>query len=234
MAINFPNSPTTNQQYSYGTQTWFWNGSQWNLIPASAVATITNATNILGGTTGSVPYQSSANVTAFLGIGSSSQVLSISGGVPVWANAAVAIPAWDEGVSLTSSVTGLNFVGTGVTATTSGGNVTVTCNKTTLSNVAYGATPTVDWTGVDVARILLTGTCTPTFTGAVDGQKCILEVWQDGTGSRSMVLTSANVRYGTDITSITFTTTASKKDRVGFIYDAAANKYDVVAVVKGF
>lgn len=105
--------------------------------------------------------------------------------------------------------------------------------RTVVSTVAYSATPTIDWDGVDVARITLTGNMTPTFTGAVDGQKCILEVIQDATGSRTSTW-PANVRFGTDITGITLTNTPSKIDRIGFIYNAAASKYDVVALIKGF
>ncbi len=93
---------------------------------------------------------------------------------------------------------------------------------------------TVDFTNVDVFRLTMQSNVTTlTVTGAADGQKCILEVIQDATGSRTITW-PANVRYGTDITSITLTTTASKTDRVGFIYNSTATKYDVVAVVKGF
>ena len=51
------------------------------------------ATNIAGGVAGSLPYQSAANTTAFLAIGSSGQVLTISGGVPTWSNSStIAFP----------------------------------------------------------------------------------------------------------------------------------------------
>ena len=155
MAINFPSSPTTNQQYTYGTQTWYWDGTGWALIPAAATLTSVNS------------------------------------------------------------------------------NVSPTY-RSIVSVVTYSATPTVNWTGVDVARITLTGACTPTFSGGVDGQKCLLELIQDGTGGRVTTWTSANVRYGANITAITSGLTASKKDRIGFIYDASANKYDVIAVATGY
>jgi hypothetical protein len=42
------------------------------------------ATNVQGGAAGSVHYQSAANTTAMLGIGTTGQVLTVSGGLPVW------------------------------------------------------------------------------------------------------------------------------------------------------
>lgn len=97
----------------------------------------------------------------------------------------------------------------------------------------YAASKTIDWSLGNVARITLTGNITITNSGAYDGQKLMLELTQDGTGSRTVAWTS-ETRFGTDITTVTLTTTASKMDRIGLVYNATAGKYDVVAVVKGF
>lgn len=143
--INFPSSPTLNQTYTYGNQTWYWNATGWALYP-------TSLTNV-------------RPITKIIGASS---------------------------------------------------------------------TPIFDFTGCDLARITLNQNVTSsTFSGGVDGKKYILEVIQDATGNRTVVWPS-NIRYGTDITAITLTTAASKKDRIGIIYDAASNNYDVVAIVKGF
>jgi hypothetical protein len=89
-------------------------------------------------------------------------------------------------------------------------------------------------TGIDVARLTLTGNCgNCSLAGGQDGRKYLLEIIQDGTGSRTFAF-GANVRFGTDITSYTVTSTASKKDRIGLIYDASADKWDVVATAKGY
>jgi hypothetical protein len=32
MALSFPTSPTLNQTYTSGTQSWIWNGSQWDAV----------------------------------------------------------------------------------------------------------------------------------------------------------------------------------------------------------
>jgi hypothetical protein len=35
MAMNFPDSPSINQQFTAGGRTWAWNGSAWNSIDAA-------------------------------------------------------------------------------------------------------------------------------------------------------------------------------------------------------
>lgn len=56
-----------------------------NAATATSATSATTATNIAGGATGSVPYQSAAGATTFVGIGSTGQILTVSGGVPIWA-----------------------------------------------------------------------------------------------------------------------------------------------------
>lgn len=102
-----------------------------------------------------------------------------------------------------------------------------------ITTPAYSANLTIDWAVADVIRITLTGNITITNSGAVDGQKCILELLQDGTGSRTVAFTS-ETRFGASVVSFTPTVTANKTDRLGFIYSGAATKYDVLAVSRGF
>ena len=70
-------------------------------------------------------------------------------------------------------------------------------------------------------------------TNPTDGQKVIWEFIQDGTGSRTITLGS-KFTFGTDITSVTLTTTASKRDFMGAVYNLAADKWYVVSFVKGY
>lgn len=74
-------------------------------------------------------------------------------------------------------------------------------------------------------------------TNPTDGQMAIWEVAQDGTGNRSISLetgVAGGFAFGTDITSVTFTTTANKTDVLGARYNAAANRWWVIAFLKGF
>ncbi|WP_407280617.1 hypothetical protein U5817_10055 [Aromatoleum evansii] len=102
-----------------------------------------------------------------------------------------------------------------------------------IASVTYAASMTADFADADVIRITLAGNPTITLAGAADGQKCVLELKQDATGGRA-VTWSANVRYGTDLPSITLSTAGGALDRVGLIYNASAAKYDVVALQRGF
>lgn len=70
-------------------------------------------------------------------------------------------------------------------------------------------------------------------TNPINKQRVVWEILQDATGSRVMTLGSA-FRLGTDLPSITLTTTASKRDYLGAIYDSTAAKWDVVFFMKGY
>jgi hypothetical protein len=70
-------------------------------------------------------------------------------------------------------------------------------------------------------------------TNPVDGQKAMWEFIQDGTGSRTISL-NAVFAFGTDISSVTLTTTAGARDFMGAVYNASATKWYVIAFVKGY
>lgn len=91
----------------------------------------------------------------------------------------------------------------------------------------------VNWSLYDEVRFTLTGNTAFTFSGATDGQSCVMKLMQDATGSWTVALPS-NVRYSIDAPSYTATAAAAYFDRVGFIYDTAADKFDFVSVIKGF
>jgi hypothetical protein len=83
---------------------------------APSTITAGSATNLAGGATGSLPYQSGAGATTFLGIGSTGQVLKVSGGVPTWSSDASGLTIVDD------TTTNSTFYPTFTSATT--GNIT--------------------------------------------------------------------------------------------------------------
>lgn len=70
-------------------------------------------------------------------------------------------------------------------------------------------------------------------TNPVDGQRIIIEITQDATGSRVMTLGTAWA-LGTDITSVVLSTAANKTDFIGAVYNATAAKWYIIAFVRGY
>lgn len=98
--------------------------------------------------------------------------------------------------------------------------------------ITYSGTPTIDWSQGKTAYITLGGNPTFTFTGGVSGERYLLVLKQDGTGSRTITL-PASVRTG-DIGTPTLTTTAGAVDYIGFVYNGIDSKYDLTGNSLGF
>jgi len=101
--------------------------------------------------------------------------------------------------------------------------------------ITPGDSVTVDWSLGRTASLLLNRATTAiTLSGALDGQKCVLILKQDGTGGREVTF-GAEVRAGTDLTlPPSLTATLDKSDYLGFIYQSGVGKYDYVSLAKGF
>lgn len=101
--------------------------------------------------------------------------------------------------------------------------------------VTFASTMSLDITQYDMFDITLTANATiniPTVTG-LDGHKAIIRIKQGGSGSY-VVTWGSTVRFGTDLPSLTLSTTVGVQDMVGFIWNSTASKYDIVAFIKGF
>lgn len=74
-------------------------------------------------------------------------------------------------------------------------------------------------------------------TNLVDGQRFTIEFIQDGVGSRTLTHTTGSAdsyQFGTDIPSVTLTTTASATDIVEYIYSSSKARCLVIDVKKGY
>lgn len=73
-------------------------------------------------------------------------------------------------------------------------------------------------------------------TNPTHGQKIVYELIQNGsgTGTVSFSTGTGGFAFGTDITAYTMTSTASKTDYVGCIYNSTANKWRIVSIAKGY
>ena len=70
-------------------------------------------------------------------------------------------------------------------------------------------------------------------TNPTDGQRCVWELIQDATGSRTITL-NAIFALGTDIATVTLSTAANKRDFLGAVYNSTAAKWYVIAFVRGY
>lgn len=167
------------------------------------------------------------------------------------------VPTWNAGGTITwetpsaggggtsvyvngASVTNPNFIGGQFDVNTSTNIViksaaaitnVVNSGKVTLTDAATIAT---DASLGNSFQVTLGGNRTlGNPTNGKNGQKCIWELIQDGTGSRTITM-DTKFAFGTDITGITLTTTASKRDFITAQYDSTADKWYVVGFVRGY
>ena len=116
--------------------------SSGSVSPSALSATVPiskGGTGLTGYTAGDIQYASATDTLSKLGVGSSGQVLTVSGGVPKWSDSS-------GGVSSLNSLTGaLTIAGGGINAVSaSGSTITITATEAdTLSSVTgRGATTT--------------------------------------------------------------------------------------------
>ena len=123
------------------------------------------ATSIAGGVAGSLPYQSAANTTTLLAIGTTGQVLTVASGVPSWATPTTGTVT---SVSGTGTVNGITLTGT----VTSSGSITlggtlgsIANSQLTNSSITFGATAAALGTTVSGFNAVTIGATTAS-TGA--------------------------------------------------------------------
>ena len=76
---------------------------------AGSATTATTATNLAGGATGSVPYQTGSGATTFLGLGTSTYILTAGASAPAWTNPSTITVG--SATSATSATTATNLAG---------------------------------------------------------------------------------------------------------------------------
>ena len=87
-----------------------------------------------------------------------------------------------------------------------------------------------NWELYDESRITVAGPRTFTFTGAKDGQGCMLKLTQNNVGDHPVTF-PANVKYNALLISWGSPRPAGMVDKVGFVYDGGSSSYDLVSVV---
>lgn len=105
-------------------------------------------------------------------------------------------------------------------ATITDGNFALNSGQANLTRADSGDTgtaKTIDWNDGNIQKVRMTGNCTFTFSNPVTGGSYMLELLQDGTGSRTATW-PATVKWEGG-SAPTLTTTASRKDVVVFVWN---------------
>lgn len=105
----------------------------------------------------------------------------------------------------------------------------------TVVTLTDGATPALDASLGNEFYLPASGNRTIAIpTSPTAGQKIMIRHFASG-GARTLSLNTGTggFRFGTDITALT-ATSSGKTDYIGAIYNATDNKWDVIAVVKGY
>jgi hypothetical protein len=129
---------------------------------AGSATTATTATNIAGGASGSIPYQTASGATSLLAKGTDGQILTLASGLPSWINNAVGTVT---SVSGTGTVSGISLSGT----VTSTGSLTLGGTLDLSAPPAIGGTTpnTGAFTTVTASSSLTTPTVQATNSGGL-------------------------------------------------------------------
>jgi hypothetical protein len=177
---------------------------------AGTASTATTATNLAGGATGSLPYQSGASATTFLSAGSNGQVLTLALGVPSWATPS------------SGTVTSVSGAGT-VNGLTLTGTVTTSGSLTLGGTLDLSSPPTIGNTTPNTGAFTTLNATTVTSTG--DSSFNGLTVGHGGGNvSNNTVLgvtalnanTTGQQNTAIGINALTTTTTANNQTAVGY------------------
>lgn len=191
MALNFPSSPTLNQQYTFGDKTWIWNGYAWDIQGVTTTTTVATDTFTGNGTTtaftlsvaptsgqwvivnydGVLQLESSYTVSGTTitfaeapASGSTVEVRTVTFGIASGGGGG-AIAVSEDGVEVTAAATSLNFTGAPVAVTADGGAITVDINNDTAVTVTGANQPNITSVGtltsLNVSGDVGIGTTTP-------------------------------------------------------------------------
>lgn len=99
--------------------------------------------------------------------------------------------------------------------------------------LTYAASLVADFNLSETLRLRLTGNAVLSgMLGGYDGQRCMLDVAQDGTGGRALTPPSS-VRVGSDV-AWAISAGPNTRTHIGLVYVASASVFDLVACSRGF
>lgn len=101
----------------------------------------------------------------------------------------------------------------------------------------YSSTWTPNAALSNIHRMTLTGNVTINGpSNPTDGQQIILELTQDATGGRAIILSvgTGHFAFGSDISAITPSSAPGKMDRLVAMYRSASFRWEILSILRGF
>jgi hypothetical protein len=170
--------------------TWDSTDNRWESRAASSVA-VGTATNLAGGATGSLPYQSGAGATTFLAAGSDGQVLKLASGVPTWSSDVSGVTITDDTTTNATRYITFSNVTTGNETTLDVSSTKLQFNPSTGALTATSLTPTnALGTAYGGTGLTSLGTGVATWLGTPSSANLAAAV-TDETGSGSLVFATS-------------------------------------------
>lgn len=190
MPINFPNSPTLNQTYTYLGQTWTWNGTYWAAATTSEVSGPTGPTGAAGtsgsagatGATGPTGANGSAGATGATGpTGANSTVAGPTGPTGATGSAGAAGPTGSSGVVAATSPVTYNSGTQTVALDQASISINASQAQTTVTTISGTSHTTQSSNNGSLLVFTSTSAITLTVTDVLsDGQS--IAILQDNTG----------------------------------------------------
>jgi hypothetical protein len=224
-------SPTNGQLLTYNSTAGYWQNS--NPATSGTVTSVATSGSVNGITLTGGPITSTGTITlggTLSGIGNSqltNSSITVNG-------TSIALGASGTVTAAAGTLTGTTLNSTVVSSSlTSVGTITSGwfTPQTQASSVATSTT--VNWANKDVTTLTLTGNTAITNSGAVNGQKMILQLVQGGSGSYTVTFTS-ETKFGTSFTTITLSTAVGAMDMIGLVYSSVNSKYNIVSFAAGY
>jgi len=104
-----------------------------------------------------------------------------------------------------------------------------------VQTITFDTTMSIAAETITMARITLTDNATINFSGTpTDGQPILFLLTQDATGSRTVTWDASRARFSTDLPVPAASTAANAIDYFVFRYNAVDDKFDLLAVNRGF
>ena len=201
--------------------TWDSTDNRWESRAASSVA-VGTATNLAGGATGSLPYQSGAGATTFLAAGSDGQVLKLASGVPTWSSDTSGVTITDD--TTTNATRYITF-----SNVTTGNETTLDVSSTKLQfNPSTGVLTSTGFSGALNGTV---GATTPT-TGAFTTVNGLTISTSTGTltitNGKTLSVSNTLTLAGTDSTTMTFPATSTTVAGLGIAQTFTASQRGTV------